>query len=138
MDTTKKAQGMAWAVVAAGGSKYLCKIAVEDLWDPPDWPIQITDAWAYLEMDLPVQGPQGMAIQHLTHCRPVNQCSGPSTLWVTPFAVHFFSDMTEEEQKRNKGLVDNIVQATKRARAEQAGIQLAGPGALSRLPKLNS
>jgi hypothetical protein len=132
-----------WAIVAdAGGKKYIGTIVAEGdvpLADPLDIagavtdgvPIRIREAWSVIEMDLVIPGPQGpQGIQHMTHARPANNCQGPCSFLLVPTMVHLFTDMTEEDRRRNKALVDQANENCMRNRAGKANITLAGPGAL--------
>ncbi len=134
-----------WAVVAdAGGKKYIGRITGNPRFEGDDHikrlvdniadrtPISMVDAWSYIEMDLPTNGPQGLAVQHITHCRPANNCVGASSFLIVPTLVHLFSEMRGVDRKRNKDLVENVTrqveESIKEARAQNAGLTLAKPG----------
>ena len=125
--------GGLWAIVeGAGGKKYVGVIESEagtPVRDPIDLigdsPIRMTHAWAYIEMDLPAQRPDGLAMSHVTHCRPVHNCLGAASFYITPVLIHLFEDMEEAEQKRNKDIVREVAQAAVVKRAEAVGLSLA-------------
>jgi len=128
-----------WAVVTdAGGKKYIGQIDTSahkemEVWEVlgSEWPIHLTNAWAYIEMDLPIGGPNGqMGIQHITHCRPTNNCQGASSFYIMATAVHLLDDMEAADRKRNKELVEQVAQTAMKARAGRSGIQLAPAGAI--------
>lgn len=134
-------EGSVWAIVAdTGGKKYIGEIVIS-LKDAGDIVLAVTDgipikmknAWAFIEMDLPLSGPQGpVGIQRVCHCRPANNCEGPCSFWVVPTMIHLFSDMSGADIRRNKGLVEQVIQNSMKNRAERANIALVPAGALPR------
>ncbi len=129
-----------WAIVAdAGGKKYIGRL-IYDI-PPKDSadiigamtdgiPVKMVSAWSFVEMDLVIPGPQGpQGIQHMTHARPANNCQGASDFHIVPTLIHFFWDMKEADQQRNKDLVGQAEENSMRNRADKANIALAGPGA---------
>lgn len=130
-----------WAIVAdAGGKKYIGQIKHELLVEnegdimgaiTDGIPIKLVNAWAMIEMDLVIPGPQGpQGIQHVCHCRPANNSQEACSFFLVPTMVHLFSDMTEADQRRNKELVDQVDRNARENRAKRSNITLAGPGAL--------
>lgn len=129
MDTNEEKDTRA-IVTDHGGKKYIGKIVKEVAPTLPEGFLLLEEAWAYLELDLPVPTPQGVAIQHMTHCRPTDGCSGPTSLYIKAATVHFLRMMTKEDRQRNEKMVEQVVRATAQTRAAEAGIQLVGAGAL--------
>lgn len=131
-----------WAVVTdAAGKKYIGRMVGKEFTADDvmkcmveHCPVKIEQAFALIEMDLPMQTPQGGAIQHIAHLRPVDNCEGPASLHIMPSAVHFFTEMSDSDCRRHKALVEHIAQAAVVARADRAGIQLVGPGGMPRGP----
>jgi hypothetical protein len=130
-----------WAIVAdAGGKKYIGKIVGDVLLkDASDLlanitdgiPVMLKDAWAIIEMDLVIPGPNGpQGIQHMTHARPANNCQGASSFVLVPTMVHLLSDMAEGDRTRNKGLVEQAEQNSQQNRAKSANLTLAPAGAI--------
>jgi len=128
-----------WAVVTdSGGKKYIgcSESTADDILRSmlEREPIKLTSAFALIEMDLPMQTPQGGVIQHIAHLRPADNCDGPATIHIVPMVIHLFTDMTDSDRRRHKALVEQIAQAAIVGRAEKAGIQLVGPGGMPRGP----
>lgn len=131
-----------WAVVTdAAGKKYVGRMVGSEFTEDDvlkcmvdRCPVKMEQVFALIEMDLPMQTPQGGAIQHISHLRPMDNCEGPSAFHIMPSAVHFFTDMSESDRRRHKGLVEQIAHVAVATRAERAGIQLVGPGGMPRGP----
>lgn len=128
-------------MTCSGGKKYIGRITSDapagDLVDvmTDHIPVKLEEAFALIEMDLPMQTPQGGIIQHVAHCRPIDNCEGPSTIRIVPHVVHLFDDMSPGDRRRHKGLVEQVADSAMKQRAERSGLALVKPGGpMPRIP----
>lgn len=91
-------------------------------------PVLIDPCFGLKSDAFPVQTPQGPGMTMFRQAFPLANLQGPGKLYTRITSVLLFSEMEEDERRRHKGLVEQLVAQLAAARAQQAGIQLAGPG----------
>jgi len=77
---------------------------------------------------VPVQGPQGMGMSLVRQCVPLGNCAGGARLLTSISGYITFESMTEEDKRRHKGLVSQLMAQLMSARAQASGIITAGIG----------
>ena len=87
---------------------------------------------------IPIQGPQGMGMTFFRQCTPLANCMGPGRLITVIESALLFEDMEDTDQRRHKGLVEQLMQQITAARAREAGIIPAGPGDMPSGPIIQS
>jgi len=90
--------------------------------------IRITQAFEMIVTTIPVQGPQGIGMQRMVNCAPVDHSLGPATVNAKVIGIHFFDDMNDDNRKRHESLIKDAVEKSIAASAARAGISLARPG----------
>lgn len=73
-----------------------------------------------------VPAPQGLMKMDVRFMRPVDNCLHGARLYLVVDRIHFFEDMAEDDQQRNKKLVKDLQDQLTAARAQESGLILAG------------
>jgi len=91
-------------------------------------PVIIDPCFGLKSDAFPVQTPQGPGMTMFRQAFPLANLQGPGKLHTRITSALLFFEMEEAERRRHKVLVEQLVAQLAAARAEQAGIKLAGPG----------
>lgn len=116
-----------WLVAGCGGKKYIGKVRehspVETAGvDTGTGHMRLDEAVELIAMVMPVQGPQGMGINRIVICQPIDGCAGPSTIEIVADYCHWFCDMNDEDLRRHKGIVEAGLAQMTEARARESGL----------------
>jgi hypothetical protein len=118
-----------WLVAGCGGKKYVGKARERKPVEPAGSNVAtghmyLDEAIELITMVMPVQGPQGMGINRIVICQPIDGCSGPSTIEIVADYCHWFMDMNSDDLRRHKGIVEAGLAQMTEARAREAGLVL--------------
>jgi len=122
-----------WAVVHSVGRKYIgltkqwsgdTEVVCEALQQGEA--VFLDPAFELHTAIIPIQTPNGPALNHVVQVIPVDGATGAAKLWVLPTAIHMFSDMRPDDRARHKKLVMQFLSQIEVARkASDAGIVMA-------------
>lgn len=108
-----------WLVAGCGGKKYIGRARGERAISGP---MYLDEAVELITMVLPVQGPQGMGINRIVICQPIDGCAGPSTIELVADYCHWFADMNDDDLRRHKGIVETGLAQMTESRARESGL----------------
>jgi hypothetical protein len=109
-----------WVVVGSGGKRYIGRV-VENLVEGTQR-LMLHDAFELVVLNLPVGTPEGLAIQHIATCQPIDGCKGPTMMEVVYDSIHWFSGMEVSDRKRHEKIVEEGVAQMREMRARESGL----------------
>lgn len=77
---------------------------------------------------VPMNTPHGFGTTMLRQAYPLANMNGPGRIYTRISGAMLFCEMKDEDRLRHKGVVEQLLSQLMAARAQQAGIKLAGPG----------
>jgi hypothetical protein len=115
-----------WVVAGCGGKKYIGRFPSDVLVEQihPGVYMQLEEALELVVMLMPVQTPQGPALNRVVTCQPIDGCSSPTTMEILPDYIHWFDEMKPEDRKRHENLVELGLAQMTASRAQEAGLVL--------------
>lgn len=115
-----------WLVGGCGGKKYIGKLT-DNIVPHEAYAgtlVEIEEAVELIVMLMPIQTPQGAALNRVVTCQPIDGCNGPTRIEFLAEYVHWFSDMKPEDRKRHENLVEIGLAQMTASRAQEAGLVL--------------
>ena len=117
-----------WAVVKVAGGQYIgalpeCNNELDVLNQVDErGRIFMKPAFEFSMMMRPT--PEGIQRQPLTV--PINVCMDEVGVWLWPSSISFFDDMSEQDQKSHKSLIEAALKDIVVSKAAAAGLDLSG------------
>lgn len=112
-----------WAAVTAGAKSYIGKVVGGQSLELDRF--LLDPAYELIVLNIPIQTPQGVALQKLVNCVPIGATSNDVKIYVQPTDVMYLDDLKESDRVEYKKLVEGARQVAIASRAGKAGIQLA-------------
>ena len=110
--------GGLWAVVQTAAGTYIGKLTGEKR----EGREQMKEALLYTSKEIPVPGPQGVAVHHMNILRSFGPVLNPLSAWVTPINVIYFNDLEPADREAMQTFIKEGQRGLQEARASRAGI----------------
>jgi hypothetical protein len=135
----KDAENQVWIVAAQGNKAYIGQIYKNPTQSIAELknrvidgmklePIALVNAYELIVDSHFIPTQQGMGKVDVCFLRPVDNCLHGVRIYLLADRVHFFADMSEDSQRRNKKMVDDLQQQLQAARLKESGLVLATGG----------